>query len=211
MNMEIRHEKESDYRTVEELTRDAFWDIHVPGCNEHFLLHNLRQSPDFIPELDFVALVGGVIVGNIVYSKAALTDACGNQHEVIAFGPVSVLPSYQKQGVGSALIRHSLQAAKELGFRAVLIYGDPRYYSRFGFRCAEKYDICSSDGKFSVALMALPLNPDSLYAVGGRFEECSAFNMDEDAFAVFEATFPFKEKKITESQQTFKILSSLRY
>lgn len=211
MNIEIRLEKESDYRTVEELTREAFWDIHVPGCNEHYLLHNLRQSADFIPELDFVALDGGVIAGNIVYSKAALTDAGGKHHEVITFGPVSVLPSYQKQGVGSALILHSLQAAKELGFPTVLIYGDPRYYSRFGFRCAEKYDICSSDGKYSVALMALPLKPNALNAISGRFEECAAFNMDEDAFAVYEATFPFKEKKITESQQTFKIISSLRY
>lgn len=211
MNIEIRREKECDYRAVEELTRDAFWNIHVPGCNEHFLLHILRQSSDFIPELDFVALIDGVLVGNIVYSRAIVTDTSGIHHNVITFGPVSVLPLYQKQGVGSALIKHSLQAARDMGYSAVLIYGDPRYYSRFGFRCAEKYDICSADGKYSVALMALPLQPDALNTISGRFEECAAFNINEDEAAEFEAKFPFKEKKITESQQDFKIISSLRY
>lgn len=211
MNIEIRHENETDYRAVEELTREAFWNVHVPGCNEHFLLHNLRKSADFIPELDLVAVADEKIVGSIIYSKAAVVSASGARRTVISFGPVSVLPSFQKQGIGSALIMQSLKAAEEMGYDAVLIYGDLRYYSRFGFRCAEKFDICSSDGMFSVALMALSLKPGALNRISGRFEESPEFNIDEAAFDVFDATFPLKEKGFAESQQTFKVLSSLRY
>lgn len=211
MKLKLRRENEGDYRVAEELTREAFWNIHVPGCNEHFLLHNLRKSADFIPELDYVAVADGELAGNIVYSKAAVIDATGARHAVITFGPVSVLPSFQKRGVGSALIRHTLKIAEETGFAAVLIYGDPRYYRRFGFRCAEKYDICASDGKFSAALMALLLKPGALDAISGRFEESPEFEIDESAFAAFDATFPAKEKGYQESQLEFNVLSSLRY
>ena len=211
MDIQIRSETESDYRAVEALTREAFWNVHVPGCNEHFLLHELRNSADFIPALDFVAEADGRLVGNIVYSRASVTDGAGGQCEVVSFGPVSVLPEYQKRGVGSALIRHTLNIAGDMGFPAVLIYGDLRYYSRFGFRCAERYDISSADGKFSVALLALPLRPGGLGGITGRFEESPAFNIDEAAAEVFDAAFPKKEKGFAESQLTFRILSSLRY
>ena len=211
METHIRLENALDYKAVEVLTREAFWNIHVPGCNEHFLLHELRKSPDFIPELDFVAEVDGKLVGNIVYSRASVTDDAGTRREVLSFGPVSVLPEYQKMGVGGALIRHSLKIAGEMGFQAVLIYGDPRYYSRFGFRCAERYDICSADGKYSVALLALPLQPGGLDGIAGRFEESPTYTIDEAAAEKFDATFPKKEKGFAESQRTFQILASLRY
>ena len=211
MVIQIRNEKMCDYRAIEELTREAFWDVHVPGCNEHFILHNLRKCAEFIPELDFIAVVNGKLVGNIVYCKSIVTDSAGFRNEVITFGPISVLPSYQKQGVGSALIIHSIMIAKSMGFSAVLIYGDPRYYRRFGFRCAEKYDICSSDGKFAAALLALPLRPNAFDMISGRFDEGEAFNADEAAFIKFEATFPAKKQSITETQQAFRFLASLRY
>jgi predicted N-acetyltransferase YhbS len=211
MEIHIRHEEQNDYRAVEELTREAFWNVHVPGCNEHFLLHELRRSDDFIPALDFVAEADGKLVGHIVYSRSAVTDDAGVRREVATFGPVSVRPEFQKSGVGSALIRHSLAAAAEMGFPAVLIYGDPRYYCRFGFRCAERYDISSADGKFSVALMALPLHPGGLDGIAGRFEESPVFNVDDAASEVFDATFPKKEKGFAESQMTFQVIASLRY
>ena len=96
MNMIIRRETENDYRTVEELTREAFWNLYVPGCTEHFVLHNLRKSRDFIPELDFIAEKEGQIVGNIVYSRGIIRDAQGAEHTVLCFGPVSVLPEVSK-------------------------------------------------------------------------------------------------------------------
>jgi putative acetyltransferase len=96
INLIIRNEKENDYRTVEEVVRQAFWNLYVPGCTEHYILHNLRNSNDFIPELDFVAEKEGQIVGQIVYSRGTIKYIQGAEKEVISFGPVSVLPAFQK-------------------------------------------------------------------------------------------------------------------
>jgi putative acetyltransferase len=211
MDIIIKNENEKDYRIVEELTREAFWNLYVPGCNEHFLLHNLRNSPDFISELDFIARKDGQIVGHIVYSRGIIKDQQGIEKEVICFGPVSVLPEYQKQGIGSALINHTIKIARAMGYPAVLIYGDPRYYSRFGFRCAEKYDIKTADGKFAIALLALELQPGALNNLPGRFIESAAFEVNESQFAEYEKTFTYKEKAEKDSQQVFKIMASLRY
>ncbi len=211
MDISIRNENENDYRIVEELTREAFWNLYVPGCCEHFVLHNLRNSPDFIPELDFIAQKDGKIVGHIVYTRGIIQAEQGQKKEVICFGPVSVPPALQKQRIGSALINHSLAAARKMGFPAVCIYGDPRYYSRFGFRCAEKYDIKTADGKFAVALLALELKPGVLNGLSGRFFESPAYDVNEVKLAEFESTFPYREKSETESQREFRIIASLRY
>jgi putative acetyltransferase len=211
MNMIIRNEKEQDRRVVEELTREAFWNLYVPGCTEHYVLHNLRKSRDFIPELDFVAEREGQILGNIVYSRGIIKTQQGAEKEVICFGPVSVLPAFQKQGIGSALINHTIDLAKAMKYPAIFIYGDPRYYSRFGFRCAEKYDIKTADGKFAVALLALELKQGALSNMAGRFFESPAFESDPEKFAEFEAQFPDKEKAEKDSQLEFKVLASLRY
>ena len=211
INPVIRNEKEKDYRNVEQLIREAFWNLYVPGCNEHFVLHNLRNSNDFIPELDFVAEKEGQIVGQIVYSRGIIKCKQGEGKEVISFGPVSVLPAFQKKGIGSALINHTINLAKDMGYPAICIYGDPRYYSRFGFRCAEKYDIKTSDDKFAVALQVLELKKGALNNVPGKFIESTAFAVDENQFAQYDATFPFKEKTENDSQREFKLLASLRY
>jgi putative acetyltransferase len=211
MDIIIKNETEKDYRIVEELTREAFWNLYVPGCSEHFVLHNIRNSRDFIPELDFVAEKERQIVGNIVYTRGVIKSHQGAEKEVISFGPVSVLPAFQKQGIGCALIVHSINIAKTMGYPAIFIYGDPRYYSRFGFRCAEKYEIKTADGKFAVALLALELRQGVLINLPGRFIESSAFEVDASKFAEFEAAFPYKEKTETDSQREFKILASLRY
>jgi putative acetyltransferase len=211
MNIIIRNEKKTDYRTVEELTCEAFWNLYVPGCVEHFVLHNLRRSSDFIPELDFIAEIEGQIVGQIVYSRGIIKLQQGAETQVISFGPVSVLPPFQKQGIGKALITHSINIARNMGFTAICIYGDPRYYSRFGFRCAEKYDIKTPDEKFAVALQLLELKPGVLNYMAGRFIESEAFNFNADKFAEYDATFPHKEKFETDTQREFKYLASLRY
>jgi len=212
MDLIIRPERADDYLVVEELTREAFWNLHVPGCDEHFVLHNLRKCPAFIPELDLVAEKDGTIVGHIVYSASMIVDNEANvKHEVITFGPVSVLPSMQRQGIGSALIKHSLARAKQMGFPAVCIYGDPRYYSKFGFRCTEKFDIKTANGKFAVALLALELRAQALQNVRGRFYEDPAFDVNQDEFDVFEKTFAPKEKKETDTQLEFRLLAGLTY
>jgi putative acetyltransferase len=207
----IRNELENEYRTVEELTREAFWNRYVPGCNEHFCLHQLRGTPDFIAELDLVAELNGKLIGHILYTHAKIIDSQGQTHPVACFGPVSILPSLQGRGYGATLIRYSLEKARSLGFKAVFIYGDPRYYHRFGFRCAEKYDITTSEGKYAVGLMALELLPSVLKDISGRFVESPLFQADEDEFQKYEESFPPKEKAVNEGQTEFKILCSLVY
>jgi putative acetyltransferase len=201
----------NEYRAVEELTREAFWNLYVPGCSEHYVLHNLRKSRDFIPDLDFVAEKKGQIVGNIVYSRGIVKDHQGAEQAVLCFGPVSVLPEFQKQGIGSALISHTIKLARALDYPAVLIYGDPRYYSRFGFRCAEKYYIKTADDKFAIALLALELKEGALNNMLGRFVESAAFEVDANKFAEYDAKFPHKAEAETDTQREFKLLANLRY
>ena len=93
----IRNETESDFREVEILTRKAFWNVNVPGCDEHYLAHVLRNHEDFIPELDLVAETeDGEIVGNVMYTKAKLVEESGTELSILTFGPISVHPDYQR-------------------------------------------------------------------------------------------------------------------
>ena len=211
MNLIIRNERKEDYGTVEQLVREAFWNLYVPGCSEHFVLHNLRESDDFVPELDFVAEREGQIVGQIVYNRGIIRGEGAEDKEVVTFGPVSVLPALQRRGIGSALIIHTTNLARDMGYPGICIYGDPRYYNRFGFRCGEKYEIKTADDKFAVGLQVLELRQGALDKTSGRFIESAAYAVDETGFAQYDATFPFKEKKETESRREFRFLASLRY
>ena len=190
----IRLETPHDYREVEHITREAFWNHYLPGCDEHYLAHILRGSSCFLPELDFVAELDGKIVGNIMYTRAVVFCDDGIEFPVLSFGPVSVLPDFQDMGIGSALIRHSLKEAKRMGHKAVLIYGDPDYYGRFGFEPAEKYGIGTSDNDYAAALQALELAPGALAGKTGRFAENKAYQIDEAAAKEFDQTFPTKER-----------------
>ena len=139
--MDIRLEKPEEYRQVENLVREAFWNVYQPGCVEHYLLHKLRDDPRFVPELDYVVEEEGKVVAQIAYAKGIYRPDAGGEQELLLFGPVGVLPEYQNKGYGSALIRFTLNRARELGWPAVVITGNPAYYSRFGFEPAGKYGI----------------------------------------------------------------------
>lgn len=194
-NIKLRNETALDYRIVEEITREAFWNHHVPGCDEHYLLHIMRNCEAFIRKLDFVAEINGKVVANIVYAKSKIIADSGEHHEVITFGPISVLPKYQGKGIGGMLIKHTTEIAKELGYRAVLIYGDPLYYSKFGFIEAENYDIRTSDNMYAVPLQVLELFPGALSDCAGCFFEGSVYEIDEKAAAEFDLTFSKKDKQ----------------
>mgnify|MGYP001313678248 CR=1 FL=1 len=203
MHIELRLEEPGDFRRVEEITREAFWNLHVPGCQEHFLAHQLRQSRDFIAELDMVALVDGELVGNIMYTHAEIRQGEAVAGKVVCFGPVSVLPEWQGKGIGGALIRRTLAEAARMGFGAVLIYGDPAYYQRFGFRATRAFGITTPDGRFVDPLMGLELREGALAGITGSFHESQDYEMDPAAFEVFERGFPPKVKAVTESQKRF--------
>ena len=213
MNPEIllRPETTADHGAVETLTREAFWNLHGPGCDEHYLVHILRHSDAFIPALDYVALRQGEIVGTIMYAKSHIALDEGGELPVITFGPVSVLPEVQKQGVGRKLITHTLTLAAQMGYSAVLIYGDPAYYSRVGFRPAENFGIGSENNEYCAALQAAELLPGALQNAAGRFIEGSVYHIDEAAAAAFDQSFPPKAKHSgTPSQLRFHEVVAMR-
>lgn len=136
--MKIRQTKKREYFETENLTREAFWNLYRPGCDEHLALHKLRKTGEGIKGLDCVLEEEGKIVAHIIYCPSVLQTAEGKKIDVITFGPVSVYPEYQKKGYGSAIIQKTLQKAKKAGYGAVLITGNPDYYKRFGFlTCSE--------------------------------------------------------------------------
>ena len=209
LNIFIRQEMSSDYRIVENITREAFWNQHVPGCDEHYLMHIMRQDPDFIHELDIVAVYQDKIIGNIAYMKTFVEQDNSEKYEVIVFGPISVLPEFQKMGVGSKLIEYTISKAKDMGYKAIIIYGDPDYYCRFGFVPAKKYDIRTSDDMYLPSLQVLELSAG--YMKSGRFIESSVYEMDEEKANEFDKDFPVKEKKNDlPSQNRFRYLVGLR-
>ena len=207
----FRLELESDYRVVEELTREAFWNLYVPGADEHFIIHKMRNSPEFVRDLSLVAESQGRIVGAIFYTLSTIESHDKISNEVLTFGPVSVLPQMQGKGIGSMLIHESIKLAKQMGHRAIVIQGYPAYYKRFGFRNSEAFGIHDRDGRYPKAMMALELAPGSLDGIRGRLLECSAFDADPAEVDAFDGAFPAKPKFETASQRAYAIMSALRH
>jgi predicted N-acetyltransferase YhbS len=200
MNIIIRPESPSDFKETELLTREAFWDVYKPGCDEHLILNKMRSVPAFVPELDFVAVYNNKIIGNIVYTKAKVVNEYNQEHEVLCMGPLCVLPSYQKKGVGSKLMEHSTLRAKELGYRAVIIFGNPNYYRRFGFVNAQKYNIKTAKSENFDAFVSLELLEGGLKGIEGKFYADHVFQVDKQELEEFEKGFPYKEKHVTDTQ-----------
>ena len=205
MEILIRNESEEDTCLVEEVTREAFWNLYFPGCSEHYIVHAMRKHKDFIKELDYVALVNGRIVGNIMYTMASLTNEEGELLDMASFGPVSVHPEYQRQGIGSGLIQHSLLAAKDLGFKVVAIYGDPHDYCKHGFRNGRDLAISDSNGDYPYGLLALELEKGVLSEHQWRFQTSLVYECNESDVEDFDERFPPKEKGYQYSQEIFSI------
>lgn len=208
MNIEIRNESPEDYRAVEELTREAFWNVHVPGCDEHYLVYVMRRHPDFLKEFDFVAVLDGKIVGNIMFTKAYLVNEEGFKLEILTFGPISVLPEFQKKGIGSALIQHSIKKVVSYNYKAVVIEGHPYNYCKHGFVGSKSLNISNSEGKFPYSLMALELEKGCLKNHTWRFYISDVYNLDEKESIEFDKHFPPKEKEFKPSQEEFNIASN---
>lgn len=114
--MNIRLETPADYREVEELTREAFWNVYRPGCTEHFVLNRYRSNPDFIRELDFVMTADeGRIIGHVMFSRASIATDDGGILPAWTFGPISIHPRFQRQGCGLKLLEYALGKARETG------------------------------------------------------------------------------------------------
>jgi len=206
MDIELRLEEEKDYFIVENITREAFWNHHVPGCDEHLLIRNLRKTNEFIKELDFVAINNNKIIGNIVYVKAKIINN-DMEYTVLTFGPISVLPEYQNNGIGSKLINHTVKLSKEMGYKGIIIYGDPEYYKRFGFKESKQYKITNKDKKYPAALLVLELYPNALNGIEGIFDEGKAYEVDSNEMEKFDKKFIKKEKGYSKTQDRFNEIS----
>jgi virginiamycin A acetyltransferase len=185
----IRLEQPSDFAAVEKITYEAFRNASQASGKEALLAHKMRTIHAFAPELDFVTEISGNVVGNIMYAKSKITGETG-EWETLTFGPVSVLPTYQRQGIGTALIEHSLSSARAMGFRAVLIFGHENYYPRFGFWDAAEYGITTPEGENFPAFMALPLYEGALDGVRGRLICDPVYaSLDKEESDVFNSRF----------------------
>jgi len=200
MDIKIRLETSEDYHTIEELTRDTFWtfwgeDLKI--CDEHLLVHKLRDVEAFVPELDFVAEIDGKLVGHIIYTRSQIESEDGEKHEMLTFGPLSVLPEYQNRGIGRKLMMHSFDKAKEMGFKAVFIYGHPDYYPRVGFKRGADFGLTDFEGNSYDALMVYILYEGALNGIRGK---CCIdpvyFELSEEETFEFDKRFPPKKPHV---------------
>ena len=203
----IRNETEEDYPVVEDITREAFWNLHVPGCDEHYLVHIMRKHDDFIPELDFVVELNDKIIGNVMYTKARLIDETGNEKLVLTFGPLSILPDYQRRGIGKKLLNFSFSYALEIGYDAIVIYGNPGNYVSCGFKSCKKYNICLENDVFPTAMLVKELKSNVFDGKKWRYQESPVYNIDSNEVVKFDKLFKTKEKIYQPSQEEFYIYS----
>ena len=160
----IRQETEADYTAVERLTREAFWNVYRPGCTEHYVVHVLRRDPDFVPELNLVMERDGQIIGHVLYMRARIVADDGREIPMMTFGPISMRPDFQRQGLGKHLLDYSMEMARELGVGVLCIEGNIDFYGKSGFVVAG----------FSSCVAGAPRHPLSRGAGAGDRSLCSA-------------------------------------
>lgn len=198
MNITFRLETPDDYYAVEEMTREAFWRFWEPEhkmviCDEHLLVHKLRESPCFVPELDYIAIADSKIAGHIIYTESRIEDENGTNHTTLTFGPLTVLPELQGCGIGKALMLHTFEVAKDLGYQAVLILGHPDYYPRAGFRRAADFGITLAGGLTFDAFMVYPLYEGALDGISGTYHSDPIYEqLTQEEALEFDKRFPPK-------------------
>lgn len=205
MNVNIRLETEDDFLKVEELTREAFWNLYVPGCDEHYLCHILRDHEDFVKKLDFIAEVDGNIVGSIMYSKSYLISDTMVKVPIVSFGPLCVHPKIQRKGIGTALIDITKGIVEGMDLPAIVIYGDPHNYCKHGFRNGIDYKVSNMDGEFPLGLLVLELKKGFFGSKKWKAKQSEVFNFDPEEALKYDKRFNEKEKKVQYSQELFRM------
>ncbi|WP_443123218.1 GNAT family N-acetyltransferase [Halobacillus sp. B29] len=169
----------------------------------------MREHEDFIKELSFVIEVEGKVAGGIFYTHSKVVSEDHKEYQTVSFGPVFIAPDYQGKGLGRKLITHSIQAAKEMNYRAILTLGYPYHYEPYGFTGGKKYNISMPDRKFFKGLLALPLYEGALDDLSGYVVFSDVLEADDDEVNEFDQSFPPKEKKYQESQDEFEKAASM--
>ena len=193
----IRFEEPKDYRVVENLIRESFWNVYRPGCSEHYVIHVLRNDPAFVKELDFVMEQDGNLIGQNMFMKTVINADDGRDIPVLTMGPICITPKLKRKGYGKALLDYSLEQAKVLGFGAVLFEGNIAFYGKSGFDYARKFGIRYHDlpeGAESSFFLCRELIPGYLQGVTGVYQTPQGYYVDDADVEEFDKAFPPKEK-----------------
>ncbi|MBP3327063.1 MAG: N-acetyltransferase [Coprococcus sp.] len=193
----IRLENKEDYREIENLVRESFWNVYRPGCSEHYVIHVLREDSAFVKELDFVMEKGGKLIGQNMFMKTVINADDGREIKVLTMGPIGITPELKRKGFGKILLDYSLEKAAELGFGAVLFEGNIGFYGKSGFDYASKFGIRYHDlpeDADSTFFLCKELTPGYLDGVTGVYQTPQGYYVDDDDLEEFDKGFPYKEK-----------------
>ena len=212
-NYIIRLEEQKDYRDVENLVRESFWNVYRPGCSEHYVIHVLRDDPAFVPELDFVMRLSvqendpgdhsvaeqdGMLIGQNMFMKTVIEADDGREIPVLTMGPIGITPELKRKGYGKKLLDYCLEKATEMGFGAVLFEGNIGFYSHCGFDYASKFGIRYHDlpeDADSSFFLCRELIPGYLDDVTGVYQTPQGYYVKDEDVEEFDKQFPPKEKK----------------
>lgn len=205
--IKIGRETEAERFAMENVMREAFWNYYVPACTEHYLAHVMRGCAAFVLELCLAARDGDKIAGGSMCAKGRIEGDDERRREVLTLGPIGVLPEYQRRGIGAALIERTAEAARGMGFRAILFCGDPGYYSRRGFVPAEKFNIRNAENMYADALQVRELYGGAMSGTAGIYFEDEIYNVDGALAAEYDELFPPKKMiRGTETQKKFEAM-----
>lgn len=193
----IRLERKEEYREVENLVREAFWNVYRPGCLEHYVLHCLRDDKDFVPQLDFVMELDGKLIGQNIFMNAFINADDGRSIPIMTMGPIGILPEFKRKGYGKALLDYSLDKAAVLGCKAVCFEGNIDFYGKSGFTYAHNFGIRYHglpEGEDASFFLCKELVPGYLDGITGEYATPQGYFVDEQEAEEFDKTFPHKEK-----------------
>ena len=193
----IRLEEKKDYRAVENLVRESFWNVYKPGCSEHYVIHVLRNDPAFIPELDFVMEQDGRLIGQNMFMKTIIEADDARVIDVLTMGPIGIIPELKRKGYGKALLDYSLEKAADMGFGAVLFEGNINFYGKSGFTFAREFGIRYHDlpeDDDSSFFLCKELIPDYLREITGVYQTPQGYYVKDEEVEIFDKDFPAKEK-----------------
>lgn len=194
----IRLEKKEERRTVENLVREAFWNVYRPGCLEHYVLNQMREHPDFISALNFVLEKDGEVIGQNVFVHAAICADDGRAVPIAAMGPICIANAYKRQGWGKRLLDYTLERAREYGIKAVCFEGNIDFYGKSGFTVASDFGLRYHDvpeGEDAPFFLCRELEAGYLDGVTGEYTPPSCYFVDEGEAEEFDRLFPAKRKE----------------
>ena len=193
----IRLERKEEYREVENLIREAFWNVYRPGCLEHYVINQLRSDEAFVPELNFVMEKDGQLIGQNMFMHAEIKADDGRSVPIMTMGPICIAPELKRKGWGKILLDYSLEKAAELGCGAVCFEGNIDFYGKSGFTYASEFGIRYHglpEGADASFFLCKELTPGFLDGITGVYGPPQGYFVDEAAAEEFDRQFAPKEK-----------------